>query len=68
MYVRNTYETIPFVKRLSNAKQNDSLTKDQRVFVVNSWYETESCVAVQGLFRQRFCDREPPTRRTTKYA
>ena len=54
MYVRNTYETIPFVKLLLNEKQNGSLTKDQRVFVVNYWYETKSCVAVQGLFRQRF--------------
>ena len=42
------------------------LSKDQRVFVVTFWYETKSCVAVQGLFRQHFPDRAPPTPRTIR--
>ena len=42
-------------------------TKEQRIFIVNSWIETKSCPAVIELFRQEFPDREPPTRNSIRY-
>ena len=38
------------------------LTTEQRVFVVQHWFITRSIEQVRLLFRQRFPDREPPTR------
>ena len=40
------------------------LTKEQRIFVVLTYWETKSYVATNRLFRQRFPDREPPAKHT----
>ena len=37
------------------------LTDEQRTFVVKTYYETKSYIAVQQAFRVRFPNREPPT-------
>ena len=38
------------------------LTAEQRMFVVKNWFVTKSREQVRQLFRERFPDREPPTR------
>ena len=40
------------------------LTIEQRVFVVSTYQETKSYQTVQQRFRQRFPDRNPPTKRS----
>ena len=38
------------------------ITTEQRVFIVKHWFITRSIEQVRLLFRERFPDREPPTR------
>ena len=40
------------------------LTVEQRVFIVQHLFKTESFEQVRHLFRERFPDREPPTTMT----
>ena len=40
------------------------LSKEQRVFVVKTYYQTKKFITVQQLFRQAFPDRNPPTKST----
>ena len=40
------------------------LSKEQRVFVVKTYYETGKYIEVINLFRQRFPGRNPPNKTT----
>ena len=40
------------------------LTKEQRVFVVKSYYQTQKFSVIRDLFRQKYPDRDPPNKTT----
>ena len=40
------------------------LSKEQRVFVVKTYFETKKFTEVRNLFRQRYPDRNPPNKTT----
>ena len=40
------------------------LSKEQRVFVVKCYYQTQKNSVVRDLFRQHFPDRDPPKKTT----
>lgn len=42
------------------------LTDEQRIFVVEVYFATRSIVEIQNRFRQRFQNRQPPTKRSIK--
>ena len=45
-----------------SCKNMVQLSKDQRVFIVKTYYETKKFSVVQRLFRERFPERNPPSK------
>ena len=67
------YHTIPNVLNVLNVlnfrvrkkkSKMPQLSKEQRVFVVKCYYQTQKNSVVRDLFRQHFPDHDPPKKTT----
>ena len=57
----NTFDNIPFWRRFKVTIPQ--ISKEERIFVAEKYFERKSYIAVQAAFRQRF-NQAPPCKKT----